>query len=221
MAVLNFIKKLINKFIFIKRNSVGDISRKIITIGGGTPKLSIGRHSYINELKLYCWRPGFSFSVGSYCSMAEGIVVLLGGEHDIDWVSTYPFIERWNIKDLNNIVTPKCRGDITIGNDVWIGHGVTILSGTVIGTGAIIGAGSVIRGDIPPYTIMVGAPAKAVRKRFTDELCEKLILTEWWKFEKDFLEPLVPFMNNPNKFLIAFEKSVFKFNSINNKLKLN
>ena len=40
-----------------------------------------------------------------------------------------------------------------------------VLPGVRIGKGAIIGAGSVVTGDIPPYTIAVGIPARVVKKR--------------------------------------------------------
>lgn len=54
---------------------------------------------------------------------------------------------------------------VFIGNDVWIGHRVTILPGCRIGDGVIIGAGAVVTGEIPPYTIVGGVPAKVIRKR--------------------------------------------------------
>jgi virginiamycin A acetyltransferase len=49
---------------------------------------------------------------------------------------------------------------------VWIGQNATILPGVHIGDGAIVGANSVVGSDVGPYTIVVGKPAKPVRKRF-------------------------------------------------------
>jgi maltose O-acetyltransferase len=54
---------------------------------------------------------------------------------------------------------------ITIENDVWIGARVIILPGIKINSGSIIGAGSVVTGDIPPFSIAAGNPAKIIRKR--------------------------------------------------------
>jgi acetyltransferase-like isoleucine patch superfamily enzyme len=54
---------------------------------------------------------------------------------------------------------------VTIGRDVWIGTGSVILAGVTIGDGAVIGANSVVNADVPPYAIMVGAPARFVRER--------------------------------------------------------
>jgi acetyltransferase-like isoleucine patch superfamily enzyme len=57
------------------------------------------------------------------------------------------------------------KGHIDIGDDVWIGANAVILKGVKIGRGSVIGAGSVVTGDIPPFSIAVGAPAKVVKKR--------------------------------------------------------
>jgi acetyltransferase-like isoleucine patch superfamily enzyme len=61
------------------------------------------------------------------------------------------------------------RSRIDIGSDVWIGFGSTILSGLSIGRGAIVGAGSVVMGNVAPYDIVAGNPARRVGRRFTDE----------------------------------------------------
>lgn len=53
---------------------------------------------------------------------------------------------------------------ITIGNNVWIAANVVILPGVTIGDGAVIGTGSVVTKDIPPHSLAVGNPCKAIRK---------------------------------------------------------
>jgi acetyltransferase-like isoleucine patch superfamily enzyme len=55
--------------------------------------------------------------------------------------------------------------DIEIGDFVWLGSRVTILPGTKIGEGAIIQAGAVVHGEIPPYAIAGGNPAKVFKYR--------------------------------------------------------
>lgn len=59
--------------------------------------------------------------------------------------------------------------DIIVEEDVWIGINVTLLNGAHIGRGCIIGAGCVISGNIPPYAIVIGNPAKVKRFLFTPE----------------------------------------------------
>lgn len=58
--------------------------------------------------------------------------------------------------------------EVRIGNGVHIGVNVVILPGVVVGDGAVIGANSVVTQSVPPYTIVAGAPARAIRS-FTPE----------------------------------------------------
>jgi acetyltransferase-like isoleucine patch superfamily enzyme len=53
---------------------------------------------------------------------------------------------------------------ITIDNDVWIGANSTILSGIHIGQHVVVGGGSVVTKNIPPYCVVVGNPARIVKK---------------------------------------------------------
>jgi acetyltransferase-like isoleucine patch superfamily enzyme len=60
---------------------------------------------------------------------------------------------------------PLSKQGIRIGNDVWLGAGVKVLDGAVIGDGCVVGAGAVVRGELEPYGIYAGVPAKLVRRR--------------------------------------------------------
>ena len=53
---------------------------------------------------------------------------------------------------------------IVIGDDVWIGGGAIVLAGVTIGHRSVIGAGSVVTKDVPPDVVVVGNPAKIVRR---------------------------------------------------------
>lgn len=52
----------------------------------------------------------------------------------------------------------------TVKYGASIGSSATILGGVTIGENAIVGAGSVITKDVPPNSIVVGVPARVVRK---------------------------------------------------------
>lgn len=54
---------------------------------------------------------------------------------------------------------------VTIGNDVWIGSRVILLPGVTIGDGCVIGAGAVVAKSVPPYSVVVGNPAKVIKSR--------------------------------------------------------
>ena len=130
---------------------------------------------------VYDYNHGGRYSIGDYCSIAEDVVVLVGGEHRTDTVSTFPFAER---AVANGNRMSRSEGmDVTIGNDVWICYGVVIIAGVTIGDGAVIGAGAVVTRDVPPYAIAAGNPARVIRYRFTEEQIEKLLAIRWWEWD--------------------------------------
>jgi acetyltransferase-like isoleucine patch superfamily enzyme len=53
---------------------------------------------------------------------------------------------------------------ITIEDGAWIGAGAAILDGVCVGRGAVVGANAVVTRDVPPRTLVVGAPARIVRE---------------------------------------------------------
>jgi virginiamycin A acetyltransferase len=61
----------------------------------------------------------------------------------------------------------ESKNGISIGDDVWIGAGCTILDGAKIGTGAVIGASSLVMGEIEPYAVSYGIPARLTHIRRT------------------------------------------------------
>lgn len=61
--------------------------------------------------------------------------------------------------------------DMVIEEDVWVGTGATLLCGTHLGRGCVVGAGAVVSKPVPPYAVVVGAPARIVKYVFTiDEI---------------------------------------------------
>ena len=170
------------------------------------PLLSIGLGTNMNGVKIYCWDSRMKITIGSYCSFADAISIIGGGEHDKNWISTYPFIELWNLEDLEYIKKPRYKGSIEIGSDVWIAHGVTILSGVSIGHGAVIGAESVVTKNIPPYSIAVGNPARVIKYRFAPEIILELLQIRWWEWDKDSIKASLKHIDNIEEF-VTYAKS--------------
>lgn len=57
------------------------------------------------------------------------------------------------------------RGGIVIEDDVWIGANTVLLDGACLRRGCVVGAGSLVRGELPPYSINVGSPARTIGYR--------------------------------------------------------
>lgn len=123
-------------------------------------------------------------TIGKFCSIACGAKFLFNSaNHALGSLSTYPFpifFEEWGlpVEDVSRAWDNK--GDIVVGSDVWIGYEAVILAGVTIGDGAIIGARAVVAGDVPPYTIVGGIPARPIRKRFSGDVIKALLELRWW-----------------------------------------
>jgi chloramphenicol O-acetyltransferase type B len=151
------------------------------------PQYVIGRHSY-GDLTVRRWGEGACLYVGAFCSFAEGVKILLGGEHRIDWVTTYPFSVLWPHAAGGIAGHPHSKGDVVIGNDVWVGTEAIIMSGVRIGDGAVIGARAVVTKNVPPYAIVAGNPARLIRYRFGSEQIDKLLRLSWWDWTDAVIE---------------------------------
>ena len=138
--------------------------------------------------------------IGKYCSISENVKIFLGGNHRIDWVSTYPFSVIEKLKHVAGKIKghPATKGSVIIENDVWIGHSVVLLSGITIENGAVIGANSVVTKSVGPYEIWAGNPAKLIKKRFSDDSIEKLLKYKWWDKNTNEIEEIVPLLCHNN-----------------------
>ena len=95
--------------------------------------------------------------------------------------------------------------DVIVGEDVWLAANVTLLSGVNIGRGCIVGSGSVIRVSTPPYSIVIGNPAKVVGFVFTPE---EIIEHEKRLYPQSERLPLELLQKNYDKFFVKKIKEI-------------
>jgi len=164
------------------------------------PNILVGDFTYIADSDFeshvshfYPWSRD-KLIIGKFCQIAAGVeFVMNDANHQMNAVSTFPFytLEGWDMEPPASSDMPF-KGDTMIGNDVWIGQNAVILPGVHIGDGAIIGANSVVGCDVAPYTIVIGNPAKELRKRFDDELIDLMLRFRWWDKSIDEINLLIP-----------------------------
>ncbi len=143
-------------------------------------KVKVGKYSY-GPLKVFTYgNPAEQLQIGSFCSIANDVTFIVGGEHDYKTLSTYPFKMMLGTGYPYEATT---KGPIIIEDDVWIGYGATVLSGVHIGQGAVIGAGSVVSSDVPPYAIY--ANNKVLKYRFPEDVRELLEGLDFSRIEKE------------------------------------
>jgi acetyltransferase-like isoleucine patch superfamily enzyme len=161
--------------------------------------MSYGKHTY--GVPNILWHDNnANLVVGNFCSIARCVNIYLGGNHRIDWITTYPFghINQHIFNNFNGYGHPSTKGDVIIGNDVWIGDNVTIMSGVTIGDGAVIANNSHVVKNVEPYSLVGGNPAKLIKYRFTSEQIEKLLEIKWWFWDDTKINKFTPLLCNNN-----------------------
>lgn len=158
----------------------------------------VGKYTYGHQNIKHIFKDEFPYIkliIGSFCSIADNIKVYYGhGYHDSNNISTYPFGYVDFGKEKFN--KGKTNGDIIIGNDVWIGDNVTIMSGINIGDGSIIANNSHVVRDVEPYTIVGGNPSNIIKKRFSDDVIDKLLKLKWWNLEDTEINEICYILNS-------------------------
>jgi acetyltransferase-like isoleucine patch superfamily enzyme len=90
-------------------------------------------------------------TIGEYAFFGHNVSVL-AGTHDITKFGR----ER-------QLAIPRSGRDIVIGEGAWLASNVLVFGPCVIGAHAVVGGGSLVLGDVEPYTIVAGSPAKVLR----------------------------------------------------------
>jgi acetyltransferase-like isoleucine patch superfamily enzyme len=110
--------------------------------------------------------------IGDRCLIGRGsgIVGHLSIEIGDDvWTGHQVYITDQNhgYEDLDRPISVQAMPErpVRIGAGSWLGNGTVVLPGTTIGRHVVIGANSVVTGEIPDYSIAVGAPARVARSQ--------------------------------------------------------
>lgn len=144
-------------------------------------QIAVGAHTY-GRPKIRFPESGMRLRIGRFGSIADGVEILLGGNHRLDWVTTYPFPALPGLWPQAAGIggSDTSRGDVLIGHDVWLGSQCMVMSGVTIGHGAVVAARAVVTRDVPPYAIVAGNPARLVRMRFSEDEIATLLASHWW-----------------------------------------
>jgi acetyltransferase-like isoleucine patch superfamily enzyme len=114
---------------------------------------------------------GVVITIGARCSIGRGNSIIGRCSIEIgDDVTTAPdvYITDHN-HSYDDIAVPVgkqwfAEDPVRIGSGCWIGTGVVVLPGANIGRNVAVAANSVVRGTVPDYSLIAGAPAKVVRR---------------------------------------------------------
>jgi virginiamycin A acetyltransferase len=119
---------------------------------GGVGDVHIGKNSYVNS--------GVVIYSGNGVDIGEGVLIAAN-------CTLAPVNHEHRSKDkpiIQQGFMPS-KGGIKIEDDVWIGANSVILDGAVIRRGAVVAACSLVLGELEPYSINAGVPAKLTGRR--------------------------------------------------------
>lgn len=118
-----------------------------------TPSLNIGNQVTIGDgCHITCVN---GISIGDGCQLGK-LITITDNSHGKTEIS------ELKTKVIERLIYSK--GKVTIGNNVWIGDKATILPNVEIGDGCIVGANAVVAKSAPPYSVIVGNPAKVIKE---------------------------------------------------------
>lgn len=144
----------------------------------------IGRYTYTGR-NTTIWHS----QIGAFCSLSWNVSIG-GANHDYTRVTTHSFIYSGDFGLLppDEEIYDRFSTPCIIGNDVWIAANACICRGAIVGNGAVIAAGSVVTKDVEPYTIVGGVPARPIKKRFSEDIIQRLEKICWWELPADVIK---------------------------------
>lgn len=126
-------------------------------------RVTIGDRTFIGKSHFVC---STAITVGDDVLVSWGVTVVDHDSHSLNW--SYRKDDVLNLlqgkKEWNHIE----RAPVILEDKVWVGFGATILKGVTVGEGAIVGACSVVTRNVPPFTVVVGNPARVIRELIQD-----------------------------------------------------
>ena len=135
--------------------------------------LEIDDYSCLNErIRIYSNKK-YKVKIWKFCSIANGVSFIAFIDHNLNCLTTSVIPEIRPKKYTSPWAT------IEVWNDVRIWKNAIILKWVKIWTWAVVWAGAVVTKDVPPYAVVVWAPAKIIKYRFDKEIIGKLLNSKW------------------------------------------
>ncbi len=130
--------------------------------------------------------------IGKFCSLASHVRIN-PVNHPMWRASQHHFTYRrrqygFHRVDDHDFFAWRRQAQCNIGHDAWIGHAAIVMPGVQIGIGAVVGSGAVVTKNVSPYEIVVGIPARVIKKRFSDDIIRKLVSTAWWDWDRETMK---------------------------------
>lgn len=146
---------------------------------GGFGKIYIGRNVRIfPNARMEAIGEDGRISIGNNVAIAQNVHITSASNLNIGNNST--ILQNVMITNIDHEYTkigqhileqPHVISETDIGENCFIGFGAVIQAGTVLGKQCVVGANSVVRGKFPDFCVIVGVPAKIIKRYDITEQC--------------------------------------------------
>ena len=213
--------RLVDAYYFLKERKKGRETSSVIGMKSSTQGSVLGEYCVIRDnnvvlsskigrrTRIKCNCKIYNANIGKFCAFAEN-VQLGAGVHPVYFASTN-FIFYSKNKSIKTFSDGEYfleeHNRIEVGHDVWFGANSSVVGNVKIGSGAIVAYGAVVTKDVPPYTIVGGVPARVIKKRFSDEVINRLLEIQWWDLSDDFFVKHFKLMHDPEKLIEFYDRN--------------
>jgi galactoside O-acetyltransferase len=148
----------------------------------GVERLALGSHVIVDDFVLL--QAGEGLTIGDYVHIASFVSLTGGGTCRIGpfagIASGSRLLTGTDLADGSGLMGPQMpagvrsvvRAGLTVGPLAFVGANTVVQPGVEIGEGAVVGASSLVLGDLEPWTINVGIPARPIKERRRDVMLE-------------------------------------------------
>ena len=154
-------------------------------------KCTVGRWTLVGPGATICFS-----TIGRFCSVAWNCSIG-ATQHPLDRATTHEFPIEPIFGFHRGTSWLESHTEVIVKNDVWIGCHSVLLPGVVVGNGAVVGAGAIVTKDVASYTIVAGAPAQVIRRRFDERTATRLEALAWWDWPASRLATTLDLFRKP------------------------
>jgi len=124
-------------------------------------RVRLGQYALVHGARIIC---DAEIDIGDYALISWNVVLMDSIRLSLDPIERRRELELVPLRNPRRAEAQVSARPIRIGRNVWIGFDTCILPGVSIGEGSVIGARSVVCDSVDPYCVVVGNPARVVRR---------------------------------------------------------
>jgi acetyltransferase-like isoleucine patch superfamily enzyme len=128
---------------------------------GPEARAQVGQFALINGARII---GDTEIVIGDFALISWNVVLMDTYRLPLDPLQRRKELERLLVQRPPGAAAHAPARPIYIERNVWIGFDVCVLPGVIVGEGSVVGARSVVSENVPPFTVVVGNPARVIRR---------------------------------------------------------